>query len=248
MTNLSQRIWIAPCLLTAAGCQSIASNDVKTAGIYADLSAASDGMSTTVEARLKTGGSLSNTYLDLQSGDSLTAYDGNDTAPMSRNSVLGEVWYSATFAAGMSGDMIRVDFERAKDMMTQQCLGSGAPNSVATLPEPFTMTGPTSSVAFSRAKSSITVTWTNSGQPDPMNWSVGGTCIAPLGGTTADTGSLTIAAGQIHGLNDMNTNISNCAITIGLSRSRAGRVDAAYGEGGSFGATQGRQITVQSAP
>jgi hypothetical protein len=247
MRNLHQRIWIAPCLVACAACQSISSSDVKTQGIYADLTASSDGMTTSVEAHLKTGGSLSNTYLDLQNGDSLTAYAGNDTAPMNRNAVLGDVWYSASFNAGMGGTMVRIDFERSHDAMTMQCLGGSAPNSIATLPDPFTLTAPTSGATFSRASGSIQVTWSESGASDPLTYSVSGPCILPLTGQTADTGSLTIAGGQIHPLQQQGV-ASSCAINISLSRSRSGRVDSAFGEGGSFGATQTRQVTVQSTP
>jgi hypothetical protein len=240
----SSPLVVAPLFLA---CQSIASSDVKTSGIYAALAASSDGTTTALSARLKTGGALSNTFLDLQNGDSLTAYSGTDSAAMVRNTLLGEVWYTASFAPGMGDTPLRVDFERAHDAQTQECLGGSAPNSLATLPAPFALGAPASGATFSRAHGGVTVSWSPSGGSDSMSYDVSGNCILPLNGSTADTGSVVLTPSPLQASTSSGA-LSNCAITIALTRSRSGKVDPAFGEGGAFDAAQVRSVVVQSTP
>jgi hypothetical protein len=229
----------------AAACQSIASTDVKTAGIYAALKATADGSpGTTIEARLKTGGSLSNTYLDLQGTDKLTAFFGSDSQPMARNSLLGEVWYTAQFNQVAENTLVRIDFERGHDPQTMACLGAGAPNSMVTLPAPFSITAPMGGASVSR-KSGLTITWSPSGGMDPMSYTVTGDCVTPLTDQIAgDTGTVTIS--KITPLPSQET--QSCVVNINIQRARNGTVDSAYGEGGAFGATQVRQISFNSTP
>jgi hypothetical protein len=241
------RIAIPFLLPSVVACQSIASSDVKTDGIYAALKATADSSpGTTIEARLKTGGGVSNTYLDLQGGDSLIAYFGSESKPMDRSSLLGEVWYTAAFPSVAENTLVRVDFERKHDAQTMQCLGGSAPNSMVTLPAPFTISGPMAGANASR-KSDLTITWSPSGGMDPMTYSISGDCIVPISNQIAgDTGSLTISANTITTI--ANTAMLTCVITVNIQRARKGSVDSAFGQGGAFGATQTRQLTLNTTP
>jgi hypothetical protein len=243
--------WAAPSILLLAACQSISSSNVTTQGIYADLSATSDGSSTHVEARLKTGGQVSNTYLDLQNGDSLTAYAGSDTSPMSKNTLLGEVWYTSNFMASTTNMLVRVDFERAHDAHTMECLGGSAPNSLATVPDAFEISAPTQNASVSRKSGAIQIAWSPSGSTDHMEYSVNGSCIEPMLSQliSNDSGTLTIPAGSLKDApNPTMQGSTSCTITVEITRQRAGKIDPAYGEGGTFSAAQVRQIAIQSTP
>ena len=224
------------------GCLSVDSADVATRGLYADLAveARGDGQSL-VSAELRVGGDLSNVCVDLSAGDRLVASEGPVSWTMGRHQdLLGRIWYEAILPTDAEGTEVRVDFERPPD------LGASAPDSAVTLPAGFAIGAPAPGTSHSRA-TALTVTW-QPGRPDPMQLEVSGFCIAPaLLAVPPWAVSVTIGASQLRPL-DGTPPGDSCEVDLVLVRSRAGRVDPAYGKGGEFEARQIRGVTIVSTP
>ncbi len=174
--------------LTAAACADVASEDVLTSGIYADLSVeGSDHGTSTVTAKLKVGGSGSNTYVELTGTDELIASVGDETQVMVEQTIGDYHEYVAGFATADGGDVFTVSFNRSVD--------EGAPNSSMTLPDPFDIDpvqGP-----FQRS-SDITLTWSPASSPDNMRLTATGSCVLTYGrDISGDPGIVTIEADSL---------------------------------------------------
>lgn len=237
-------------LLASAACERVESSDVRTSGIYADMTvtARGDGESQ-VSAALRVGGSLSNTYLELVDGDELMAIQGEDEVRMSKRSIpLGPVSYVASFPVDAENTPFRVSFSREPhDEAEKACRGGSAPSSFATLPAPFTIDGPDAGRTFSRADDDIEVTWSPTGSRDRMSWRVSGSCVEnDSGDIDSDSGRFVVRRGDLRPIE--NRERDDCSLTIEIVRQRAGQIDPAYGEGGRFVARQVRQIRVESVP
>lgn len=232
---------IALCALLAAGCESVDSEDIATSGIFARLDATAEGDGqTTVSAELKVGGSTSNTYLDLSEGDSLSATVGDASSALSRHEgPLGLVWYDADFEGDTEDLAISLAFERAT--------AESAPSSAVTLPAPLALTAPTSGQSFSRSADLVTIEWSGSGESDELRVSITGDCLSftVSDEDAPDTGRFEVSAGLL--VPDEDTG-ETCLATVTLERYRAGTVDPAYGEGGTFIATQRRTTQFTSTP
>ncbi len=237
-------------LFPAFGCEVVSSNDVKTSGVYASMrvTATGDGTSDVV-AQLLVGGALSNTSLDLSAGDRLDLIVGSDTQTMQTSKGLfGNMSYHATVADDRENTPFRIAFTRASnDPAEADCLGGDAPNSFATLPAPFDIVGPNSDDTFSRETDDILIEWNAFGHIDDIHLSIDGSCISShdMNGVD-DSGVITIPAGTLEP--DVGEELSTCDLTIELRRIRTGMVDPAYGEGGTFTATQIRTRGIVSAP
>src|SRR5437762_9756010 len=92
-------------VLLAVGCnneESTSSNNIKTGGIAALTDVYADTDTTaTVHVELKVGGSSSNTYIDLDSGDELIATAGDQTKTLTTTGKVGR--YEALFS-GVGAD------------------------------------------------------------------------------------------------------------------------------------------------
>jgi len=225
-----------------AGCLSVDSADIATHGLYADLEveATGDGQSL-VSAELRVGGELSNVCVDLGGGDRLMASEGAVSRTLGRRSdVLGRIWYESLLPTDAEGTEVRVALERPPE------LGVSAPDSAVTLPAGFAITSPGQGTSHSRA-AALTVAW-QPGRADPMRLEVSGFCIAPAFLAVPPWAvSFTIAGSQLRAL-DGTPPGDSCEVRVVLVRSRAGWVDPAYGEGGSFEARQVRGVTIVSTP
>lgn len=243
-------IYVPLFLLATAACERVESSDVRTSGIYADMTVTAVGDGTSrVSAALRVGGSLSNTYLDLVDGDELMAIQGEDEARMSERSIpLGPVHYEATFDVDTENTPFRVSFAREPhDETEKECRGGSAPNSFATLPAPFTIDAPAEDRAFSRADDDIEITWSPNGRRDAMSWRASGSCIeGDSGDIDTDNGRFVISRGKLRLRREADDN--SCDVTITITRSRPGQIDPAYGEGGRFVARQVRSVEVRSDP
>lgn len=239
---------LAPLLCLTAACESIDSANVRTDGIYASLVATADGEgSTRLEARLKTGGAGSNTFLDLSSGDELHAFAGAEKKEMERESLLGVVWYEAEFDVAAENTPLRIEFSREAHGDEEACGDTSAPSSIVSLPAPMTIRAPENEVQLSRAGDALELRWGPTSS-DPIRYELEGNCIARLADTLpGDSGIVVIEKGKIQPISEMRANES-CDVTVKLVRTRAGVVDPAYGEGGNFAAEQVRRVTIRSAP
>jgi len=228
-----------------AACEQIASGDIGTHGIYADLEADGFGGGVTfASAELRAGGELSNVTVDLDPCDRLTAtLSGVERTMSKRDDVLGRVWYETSFASEPEGAELRIAFIRS-DSGGCSAPGPSAPDSTVTLPAPFSVTAPAPGATLRRS-APFTVSWTPA-RPDPMRLWVTGPCVHPAAfGASPGAASLVVPAGSIQPLSDP---LASCSLELELVRSRAGVVDPAYGEGGRFVARQTRRVTAQSMP
>lgn len=237
MTN---RLAVAVVVLTFAGCtcETVGSKDIKTSGLYADLEATASGNGkTSVKATLTLGkGSL--TFLELSSGDTLTATSGTTSKAMSRASLFGSTWYETELPGDGANMDVKVALTRAAD--------TSAPTSVVTLPAPFSLSTPTAGQKFSRAGAPVFVSWQGAGQPDEMRLGVSGSCIdsIPEAALSGDSGQHTLPALKAKSGEEQKS----CDVVITMKRVRHGQVDPAYGKGGDFSAIVLRKVTFTSDP
>lgn len=235
----SPLILAAMVLPALVACESVDSTDVLTSGMYADLTAQTEGEGTRATATLRVGGGTSNTFVRLGADDQLTVNLGETTLEMEEVS-LGELYsYIADFDSSDAGSTFTFAFNRVVD--------EGAPSSTATLPEPFTLVGPQPAEVFSRTTQDISVNWENSNMGDPMEVRVSGDCIMDASLAVAqDSGSFLIGAGTLESFE--GTVDQACDATISVYRRRPGTLDAGYGEGGLVYGSQLRTVKIRLDP
>lgn len=218
----------------AAGCrQKVESTDIRTSGIYPDVDVIADGSgSTRVQVRLKVGGPVSNTFLDLVGDDRLQVTAGGVTKDMDGSGVS----YAATFPTEAAGSFVIALLRGADD--------TSAPSTTVNLPAPFTVS--LAARELSRATDDLTFTWTPAGGSGDLDESLTGSCVDIILETIPDDGTATISRDRLQtsagGAGD------SCTVTLSLARSEAGQPDPAFTEGGSVTATQIRTTTFTSAP
>ncbi len=228
-------------LAIATACTTSQSKDIATEGMYSSNTINADGSgATTVTTVLRVGGVLSNDFVELSPGDALTASAGALSDDMTPGTFLDAAAYQGTLAVTTGGTVVTIAYTRAAPQIS-------APDTVATLPEELEITSQTSGTdSYSRASSPIAITWTGSGETDPLSYEVLGTCIATESGPISpDNGSFTIPAGTIQALSGSTT--QSCTIQIQLVRSRQGMLDDAFGNG-DVTASQVREVMALSTP
>lgn len=232
--RLSTLSLIAFASLPAVGCtQPVDSTDVKTSGVYADMSVVAKGNgSSEVSAGLKVGGSNSNTYLVMKGEDKLTSTVNTSTKTLSKS---GD-FYKTTFAVDAADTAFQISFMRATGDVS-------APNSTVSLAAPFTIAGIAAGASISRA-AGFTATWDPS--TDPMNWTLDGDCLFHTNKSMSDTGTVTVATADfdVHSGEEQNS----CNATFCVERTRSGTLDPNIGEGGVIDSAQQRCVAFTSAP
>jgi len=219
---------LAALTLGTAACEDISSSDLLTSGMSAVINGTTEGDGATrVAVELRAGGRLSNTMVDLQGDDQLTASAGDESVVLSKQSLGNYHNYVGELPVDSAGTEFVVSLERTVD--------AGAPASTFTLPEPFAFgstgsdLGPNQNLQFD---------WTPSGEGDEMEVVVDGDCIVlwskELDG---DPGAYEIPGDDIDVLGDEGG--ETCDVTVTLRRVRGGQLDSGYGEGGLV---QGRQV------
>lgn len=225
--------------VVALGCEKADSTDIKTSGMYATFTAVNKGGATRVAGVLKTGGAVSNTFIQLGGNDKLFAAAKEEKKQLAEHHVGNFYEYDADLAANAENDEVVFSFERVAP-------DESAPNSKVTLPKPLTITAPAASVIVKRSEP-LTVTWDNQGTTDRMIVEVTGDCVhyykAEVSG---DPGTFVIEANKIKPLNDQAS--AACSGMVKVSRTRAGTLDPAFGEGGQVTATQLREVSVRIDP
>jgi hypothetical protein len=221
-------------VVAALGCsESVESTDVKTTGIYPEITVTADGSgSSRVKVRLKVGGSNSNTFLDLTGGDELTATVDGDTKVLDETS---DETYTASFPLDEEGTEFTIAFTREDD--------DSAPASTVTLPAPFTMS--VSPTEASRASDDVDVEW------DPpaggnVEISLSGSCVDSETDDLPDDGSHTITADSIETFESDKD--ESCTVSVELERAQRGNIDPAFTEGGMIEALQVRSDSFTSTP
>ncbi len=235
---MDRHLFAAATLAAATACSTVASEDVTTDALYADMwvIAEGDGASRAV-ATLRVGGELSNTFVELSGGDALTATrDGEEPVAMVEQELLGARSYRADFPDDTPDLDVTIALEREVD--------DGAPASVMSLPQPFAL-DPIDG-AYSRDNDDIVLTWDNTAAEEISVW-VEGSCIQnTYTPRMADAGTYTLAADSIQA--NAGEEAENCEIEISVWRSRPGTVDPGYGKGGAAWGHQVRKLTTVSTP
>jgi hypothetical protein len=229
------RMIIAAVSLLAFGCtESVESNDVRTSGVYPEITVTGTGNgSSTVSVRLKVGGSDSNTFLDLTGDDKLqaTVDDTTKTLDGSGNT------YQTTFPTDAEGTEFTIAFLRGD-------MDDDAPASTVTMPAPFDLMLAVSTAG--RGADDVDVTWAPPVSGAQATWKLSGECIKLDTGSIPDDGTHTIEAGTIETFeSDMD---KSCTATFEMTRSRNGSVDPAFTEGGRVVARHVRSEAFTSTP
>jgi hypothetical protein len=229
---------LTPYAVLLVGCVSTESSHILTSGIYAAISAdAEDDGSTDISATLYLGNPLNFNFVDLTGDDRLVVSAGAVEKRMTEINVLNAVSHHAEFGTIAAGTEFTVSLIRTVD--------AGAPSSIATLPEPFTIDPPATSA--SRA-ASLTLTWAPSGTADQMAWELEGDCIErEFDVVTGDPGTATIAAGRVRQRMAAGT-ADSCEMTVTIRRAREGILDPGYGEGGTVFGRQLRRVSLTTTP
>lgn len=222
--------WLATAL---AGCSTTDSEDVKTSGIWADMSATATGEGTTgVDATLYLGSPLDLNFVRLTGGDELVAIHDNNRKVLEEREFLNIVGHYTSFQVDAEGEEFRLQLLRID--------GDDALDSYATIPAPFTMD--VAPAMASRAEA-LTLSWTTAVAPEPMDWIASGDCVPTVGGAITAPNTVTIAAGTIKANDETRT----CNITIDVYRRRSGDLDSNL-KGGAMRGQQRRRVTISSTP
>ena len=222
------------------GCTDVSSTDLKTSGITAYFTVTANGTgNTNASAELQVKDSSTITFVELQSGDQLTATTGGQSKTLEESKTLGVISYNATFTgADAEGTSYTFALQRSAD--------TSASGNTVTLPAPFSITAPTgATLSYSRANDDIVVDYDNAQKSDSMSFTLSGDCIEIMAGSPpGDTGSFTIAKGSLVQRQGAAT---SCQVVLTLMRSRSGTLDPAFGAGLST-AVQARSFTFTSNP
>ncbi len=222
--------------LAAMGCskETTSSSNIRTGGIAALIDVYADTDDTaTVRVKLVVGGSDSNTYVDLASGDRLLASADGDEKELE---AVDPGVYEANFRGVGEDTEFSVTLERDDDETASENSGL--------LPAPFTLDEPES--GLSRAEEDLEVTWAPAETGDPMTLEFDGDCIFDFDATASDTGRYVAKAGKLRstGGDDPET----CDIEVEVERTRKGVVDSKFDRESWFKLHQRRDVTFTSKP
>jgi hypothetical protein len=222
--------------LSAIGCskETTSSSNIKTGGIAALIDVyADDDTTATVHVELKVGGSSSNTYVDLEGGDQITATAAGKTKTLTaRDTGI----YEADFSGVEADTEFQVTLERPDDDTADANSG--------TLPPPFTLDDPAGDL--SRMTDPVDVTWAPAESGDKMKLDVDGDCIFHYTHAPSDTGNYTIAAGELESTG--NDKPETCDLAVHLERSRSGSADTQFDPESYFKLHQRRSASFTSNP
>jgi hypothetical protein len=230
---MSKRILLLVGLL---GCEDVDSGDVLTSGMWGDIAFTADGTGASqASAFLRVGGVASNTYVDLQGDDQLTATLLDAWKPMVEEE-LGEIHrYVASFDTAPVGEPVVVAFVRTVD--------AGAPQTIAELPPEFALDPPVAT--FSRNTEDLVLSWTPT-STQMMRVEISGDCVWPFVDNVPDAGSYTLVAGTLDPLDDAAP--ISCALDVAVRRLEPGTIDPGYGQGGTAVGVQLRTTEIGSTP
>lgn len=222
-----------------AGCESVKSGDVATSAIWADFSATSEGEGTHAQAILRVGGESSNTYVELEGGDTLSATVGEETIDLTLIA-LGELKvYVADFAADEADTPVRFAFARTVD--------DGAPASTTSIPTPFAITSPAADAAYSRTQDAIPVSWEPSGSTDNVWIRLRSDCILDAEvSVDGDPGAYTFEAGSLEPIESQEG--ESCEAELLVERRRYGDLDPGFTTGGTVYAAHARTVRLRLDP
>jgi len=243
-------------LFNLAACESVDSDDVRTSGVYADISVSANGAGNTrVKARLKVGGVFSNTDLELERGDQLIASATGGASIIMREDqeFLGGVEYKATFLFDTENTRFNVAFNRPS--------GISAPNSYVIMPASILIVTPNAGQTFNRSDS-VTLSWTpvSNNMSRLRIYSSSSRCTDANGqeifsssnsnsiSSVVDPGSVTQVASSYIAANALSDPTATCTVTFRAERTQEGVLDSAFGEGGIISANRYDEVQITVVP
>lgn len=234
--------WALAAPLLLAACTDLSSKDIRTNGIHANIRVSADGTgASNVVSTLNVGSNITD-FVELEGGDAMTATVASSTQTLTEAKLLGAISYGTTFTGHDAPDT------QYTVALNRTSADDSAPSSTCTVPQPFALTGPASGGNFSRATQDITVSYSGSGQPEPMSWSASGDCfVTATGSLPSDIGGFVIPKDTLKAASADGGSTQSCQGTVTVFRTRAGTLDKAYG-GGSVACAQTRTFTFTSAP
>lgn len=216
------------------GCtEDVSSRDIRTSGVYPEFTVTATGNGRSeVEARLKVGGNNSNTFLDVESGDTLEVTANGESKTLKGGSGNR---YTATFDFDDGGTEFVFAFLRTD-------ADDDAPMSTVVLPEPFDME--VTSDDLERTVDDLEFTWDPPEDGD-MKVKVEGDCLFPLDDNTPDDGTGSVNGEDLKQVGDDDG--EECTASVELTRQNGGEIDAAFDDG-EIRARQVRSDTFTSLP
>ncbi|MCO4745480.1 MAG: hypothetical protein KC912_11880 [Proteobacteria bacterium] len=236
--NTAQRFALVSILwLAGAGCDEIMSTDLETADMSAEIAVFADGSGgSEAEVLLRSGSTASLTFVELTGADILTATLGEDSVEMVGVDLAALHRYEASFDTSPPNETFTFALDREVD--------AGAPSSTLELPEPFDLGTLPASISDS---DSLEITWSPSGESDAMSIRIEGSCISTFReDISTDDGAWTLPAGSLEPIDGDNP--QSCTLDVRLTRSRAGVLDAGFGQGGTIAGKQTRDADVAFSP
>ena len=219
---------------------STKSSNVRTSGVNAQMTVVSgESGPTQVSVRVRVGGTFSNTFLTIADGDALTADNGTDTVTLaSVRGLIAPPSNDGALPTDSGGRTITVKFVRPHDV--------SAIASTVVMPAGLAFASPRVGERFDSAHPKVVVTWSPPSS-DPLEWSLRGGCVDDKSGLEAvDTGRVEVTLTAAHDAD--GGRLGPCDVTVRLARTRSGKLDPAFGEGGSFVATQERDRIIHFTP
>jgi len=230
--------------LSALGCskETTSSSNIKTGGIAALIDVYADNdTKATVHVELRVGGSSSNTYVALEGGDSLKATAEGETKTLTS---VDTGIYEADFSGVTGGTVFEVTLDRPDD--------DTASDNSGVLPEPFTLDDPPSDL--SRTDDDLPLTWAPAETGDGMSVKIDGDCIFRYNENMSDTGSYTVAAGQLDSTKSDDPKTEDvderetCDLTAHVERASEGSADTLFDPESWFKLHQRRSAKFTSNP
>jgi hypothetical protein len=179
-------------------------------------------------------------FIELSSGDSLTASTGNQSQVMAKVELMGAVSYVASFSGAATADA-------AYQIALTRASGGSAPSSSCSLPAPFDAALATPTTTFSRANDAIPLTITGAGGSDTTSVAYTGNCVSAGVVYVSNDSMLQVLSGTIKTALGSPSNAS-CQVTLLVERSRDGTVDPALALNSKMTCSQTRPLTITSVP
>lgn len=222
--------------LSSVACskETTSSSNIKTGGIAALIDVYADNdTSATVHVELKVGGSSSNTYVDLEGQDELTATVGDVTKTLTATDTG---IYEATFSGVEEDTEFSVTLERPDDVT--------ASGNSGTLPAPFTLDEP--ATELSREEDELVLSWAPGSRDKPFTLELDGDCIFSFDEDVPDTGEYVLAAGTLDSRDDDKPEA--CDVDVDARRTREGVADSKFDRESYFRLHQRRKTSFVSNP
>jgi len=236
---------------TLVACADVDSKDIRTSGIYAEISVRAQDDTAHVFARLRTGRALDNDTVLLSPGDQLSASVSGRSIPLYETETEA---YSGVLENVSGGSEIFVKFTRIDDV--------DAPNTRAILPEEFDISAPSPAETYN-AGESITVVWSPGDPSNTVSVSYSLDCTVydangiPSGAaygrgySVADSGTHTASINQILNVVGTQDNLVrgvSCPLEVAVKRINDGTLDNAFTKGGTISAIRERSVLVNVIP